>query len=74
MNEVWGVDYPGTTRTLDPHIVHLRKKVEKEPDAPAVIQTVHGIGCRYVSARGTPWRDDLRVAQRGGDLISGMRP
>ncbi len=48
LNEVWGVDYLGTTRTLDQHIVHLRKKIEKEPDTPTVVQTVHGIGYRYV--------------------------
>jgi len=48
LNEVWGVDYLGTTRTLDQHIVQLRKKVEKEPDNPTTIQTVHGVGYRYV--------------------------
>lgn len=48
LNEVWGVDYLGTTRTLDQHIVQLRKKVEKEPDKPTTIQTVHGVGYRYV--------------------------
>jgi len=44
---VWGVDYFGTTRTLDQHIAQLRKKVEADPDAPAVITTVHGVGYRY---------------------------
>ena len=31
MDEVWGVRYEGTTRTLDQHIAGLRKKVEKDP-------------------------------------------
>jgi DNA-binding response OmpR family regulator len=48
LNEVWGVNYMGTTRTLDQHIVQLRKKIEKEPDNPTTIQTVHGVGYRYV--------------------------
>ncbi|MDE0840174.1 MAG: helix-turn-helix domain-containing protein, partial [Kiritimatiellae bacterium] len=37
----------GTTRTLDQHIAQLRKKVEANPKAPAVIQTIHGVGYRY---------------------------
>ncbi|MEI7899783.1 MAG: response regulator transcription factor [bacterium] len=53
LNEAWGIDYLGTTRTLDQHIVQLRKKVEKEPDNPAAIQTVHGIGYRYVGGKVT---------------------
>jgi DNA-binding response OmpR family regulator len=48
LNDVWGIDYQGTTRTLDQHIVQLRKKIETEPNHPVVIQTVHGIGYRYV--------------------------
>jgi DNA-binding response OmpR family regulator len=46
LNAVWGVDYFGTTRTLDQHIVQLRKKIEKEPDKPKTIVTVHGVGYR----------------------------
>ncbi|MGC4073652.1 MAG: response regulator transcription factor [Nibricoccus sp.] len=51
LNSVWGVDYFGTTRTLDQHVAQLRKKVEAEPDAPSAIITVHGIGYRYEPAR-----------------------
>jgi DNA-binding response OmpR family regulator len=47
LNAVWGVDYFGTTRTLDQHIVQLRKKIEIEPDSPRTIVTVHGVGYRY---------------------------
>ena len=46
LNSVWGVDYLGTTRTLDQHIAQLRKKVESE-DAPQLIVTVHGVGYKY---------------------------
>ncbi|MHB8764443.1 MAG: response regulator transcription factor [Deferrisomatales bacterium] len=47
LNALWGVDYEGTTRTLDQHVAQLRKKVEPEPATPRVIVTVHGVGYRY---------------------------
>jgi len=50
LNGAWGIDYQGTTRTLDQHIVQLRKKIEQDPNAPTAIQTVHGVGYRYVPA------------------------
>jgi DNA-binding response OmpR family regulator len=50
LNAVWGVDYFGTTRTLDQHVAQLRKKIEAEPDAPSAIFTVHGVGYRYEEA------------------------
>ena len=46
LNAVWGVDYFGTTRTLDQHVAQLRKKIERRPDAPGTIITVHGVGYR----------------------------
>lgn len=47
LNEVWGVEYYKTTRTLDQHIAMLRKKIENKPSDPKFIKTVHGIGYRY---------------------------
>ena len=47
LNAAWGVDYLGTTRTLDQHIAQLRKKIEPDADEPCVILTVHGVGYRY---------------------------
>jgi DNA-binding response OmpR family regulator len=47
LNQAWGVEYYGTTRTLDQHIAQLRKKVEQDPAHPSVVITVHGIGYRY---------------------------
>jgi len=46
LNEVWGVDYYGTTRTLDQVIVKLRQKLEKTAAKPEWIVTVHGHGYR----------------------------
>jgi DNA-binding response OmpR family regulator len=47
LNAVWGVDYFGTTRTLDQHVAQLRRKIEGERDAAPAIVTVHGVGYRY---------------------------
>ena len=47
LNTVWGIEYYGTTRTLDQHIVQLRKKIEPKPQQPKFLLTVHGVGYRY---------------------------
>ncbi|MFT3867844.1 MAG: response regulator transcription factor [Nibricoccus sp.] len=47
LNAAWGVDYFGTTRTLDQHVAQLRKKIEAEAESPCTIVTVHGVGYRY---------------------------
>lgn len=49
LNEVWGITYYGTTRTLDQHVAQLRKKIDPEASKPSVIKTVHGVGYRYES-------------------------
>ncbi|MEY2518546.1 MAG: hypothetical protein QOF24_305 [Verrucomicrobiota bacterium] len=46
LNEVWGVDYYGTTRTLDQLIVKLRRKIEDVPGEPRHLLTVHTLGYR----------------------------
>ena len=43
---VWGYAAFPTTRTVDNHIASLRAKIEKNPDDPKWIKTVHGIGYR----------------------------
>ena len=47
LNAVWGVEYFGTTRTLDQHVAQLRKKIETGSDEASPIVTVHGVGYRY---------------------------
>ncbi|MDB6156031.1 MAG: Two component transcriptional regulator, winged helix family [Chthoniobacteraceae bacterium] len=46
LNEVWGIEYYGTTRTLDQLIVKLRQKLEDVPAEPRYLLTVHGLGYR----------------------------
>lgn len=45
LNEVWGVDYYGTTRTLDQLIVKLRQKIEDKPAEPRHL-LMHTLGYR----------------------------
>ncbi|MBN2738436.1 MAG: response regulator transcription factor [Spirochaetales bacterium] len=47
LDEVWGINYEGTTRTLDQHIAKLRQKIESNPSDPRLIQTVHTVGYRF---------------------------
>jgi DNA-binding response OmpR family regulator len=44
LNEVWGYNYYGTTRTLDQVIVQLRKKLGDNGGEPRHLLTVHGVG------------------------------
>jgi len=46
-NYCWGRDYLPNSRTLDQHILKLRKLIETNPKQPKIIQTVHGVGFRY---------------------------
>ena len=48
MNNVWGVEYYGTQRSLDSFVATLRHKIEKKPAKPEHILTVHGIGYKFV--------------------------
>lgn len=49
LNEAWGINYYGTTRTLDQVIVQLRKKLGDSGGEPKLLLTVHGVGYRLVS-------------------------
>ena len=46
LDVVWGYTAFPTTRTVDNHIASLRQKIEKNPEQPRWIQTVHGVGYR----------------------------
>ena len=48
LSEIWGYDEAPTTRTVDNFIVKLRNKIEKDPNHPQIIITVHGIGYKLV--------------------------
>lgn len=48
IDEVWGSDYVGDAKTLDVHIKRLREKLEDDPHKPTHIQTVRGLGYKFV--------------------------
>jgi DNA-binding response OmpR family regulator len=48
LDEVWGYENYPNTRTVDAHIVHLRQKLEPNPEEPRFILTVHGSGYKFV--------------------------
>ena len=44
LDEAWGYDDYPNTRTVDNHLVKLRRALEDEPDKPRYLVTVHGAG------------------------------
>jgi len=46
LNQIWGYDYFGGTRTVDVHIGRLRSKIEHDPDNP-FIETIWNVGYRF---------------------------
>jgi len=48
LDAVWGYENYPNTRTVDTHIVHLRQKLEPNPEEPRFILTVHGSGYKFV--------------------------
>jgi DNA-binding response OmpR family regulator len=49
LDQVWGVEWLGDTRTLDVHIRWVREKVEEDPSQPRYVQTVRGVGYRFAT-------------------------
>lgn len=47
VNRVFGLDYEGYDRTIDVHLMNLRKKIEDDPNRPAYLLTVYGIGYKF---------------------------
>ena len=50
LDQVWGEDWVGDTRTLDVHIRRLRAKIESDPAVPKLMLTVRNVGYRMASA------------------------
>jgi DNA-binding response OmpR family regulator len=48
LNEVWGYENYPCTRTVDNHILRLRKKLETEPSRPKHFHTVHNSGYKFL--------------------------
>jgi len=48
LEKAMGYAYAGLGRTLDTHVRNLRRKIESDPDNPQYIQTIYGVGYRFV--------------------------
>ncbi len=47
LDQIWGFDFYGETRTVDVHIRYLRQKIEDNDSDPTYIETVRGIGYKF---------------------------
>lgn len=47
LDQIWGYDFAGDTRTVDVHVRWLRQKIEDEPAKPTRLLTVRGVGYRF---------------------------
>jgi DNA-binding response OmpR family regulator len=47
VDRVLGQDYEGGERTIDVHMMNLRKKIEPQPNDPIYLQTIYGVGYKF---------------------------
>ena len=50
IEEVWDMNWFGSTKTLDVHVSGLRRKLDDDPKEPRYIHTVRGVGFRFSGA------------------------
>ena len=67
LENVWGTDFPGETRTVDVHVAEVRRKLG--PDGP-LIDTIRGLGYRLVP----PGREPLGRQPLGREPLPGPAP
>jgi len=48
IEEALGYDFEGFDRTIDVHILNLRRKLEPDPSHPRYIKTIYGVGYKFV--------------------------
>jgi two-component system response regulator RegX3 len=49
IDEVWDVNWFGSTKTLDVHVASVRKKLGDDPSSPRYLRTVRGVGFRFAA-------------------------
>jgi len=67
LNQVWGYENYPSTRTVDNHILRLRRKLERDPSRPIHFRTVHRAGYKFLlesPATGRESADDLAIHKR----------
>ncbi|MFV9504305.1 MAG: winged helix-turn-helix domain-containing protein [Oscillochloridaceae bacterium umkhey_bin13] len=60
LRHVFGTDYEGLDRTVDVHVMNLRRKIEPNPTNPIYILTVYGFGYKFGADREPPAGDAVR--------------
>jgi DNA-binding response OmpR family regulator len=65
LQEVWGYDYYGGTRTVDVHVRRLRAKLGS--DHEAMIGTVRNVGYKFVSEPAAPLRDGVEDGETAAE-------
>ena len=48
LQEVWGYKSGVATRTVDTHVLTIRKKLRDNAHTPMFIQTLHGVGYKFI--------------------------
>jgi len=52
LTSIWKYSPNVTTRTVDTHILNVRKKLRDDASNPRFIETMHGVGYRFIAAEG----------------------
>ena len=47
LDQVFGYDFQGLERTVDVHVMNLRKKIEPDPQEPIYVLTMYGVGYKF---------------------------
>lgn len=63
LENIWGYDYFGSTRTVDMFISRLRERIEDDPGSPTFIVTVRGVGYKFRWAAEAAQRKSKRMAR-----------
>ena len=51
LDQIWGYEYYGDTRTVDVHIRHLRAKLSGDSKVSEAIETIRGVGYRFTNIK-----------------------
>ena len=52
LTSIWDYNPNVTTRTVDTHILNVRKKLRDDASNPMFIETMHGVGYRFIGKEG----------------------
>ena len=52
LTSIWQYNPNVTTRTVDTHILNVRKKLGDDAQSPRFIETMHGVGYRFIAEEG----------------------